>query len=163
MKMALQIAGTTVVDNSRNLVNIAGGTVPNATNVTGTGTGSIVTSALATGTASSSTFLRGDRTWAAPPEAPAPTTNQVLTATAGASAGAVGTYALAGKLSFAESTTGETVAGSSLYYYYLAGDTTGRNVLLTSSPALSGTWRGMGPAPLSASDRRSGTIFLRIS
>jgi hypothetical protein len=32
MKMALQIGGTTVIDNSRNLVNIAGGTVPNATN-----------------------------------------------------------------------------------------------------------------------------------
>jgi len=32
MKMALQVGGTIVIDNNRNLVNIAGGTVPNATN-----------------------------------------------------------------------------------------------------------------------------------
>jgi hypothetical protein len=44
--MALQIGGTTVIDNSRNLVNT---TVASAT--------------LGSGTASSSTFLRGDRTW----------------------------------------------------------------------------------------------------
>jgi len=40
----------------------------NATNLTGTATTNIPTSALATGTASSSTFLRGDRAWAAVPD-----------------------------------------------------------------------------------------------
>ena len=39
----------------------------NATNLTGTATTNIQTSALATGTASASTFLRGDRSWAAVP------------------------------------------------------------------------------------------------
>ena len=40
----------------------------NATNVTGTSTSSVKTSALASGTANSSTYLRGDRTWAAVPQ-----------------------------------------------------------------------------------------------
>jgi hypothetical protein len=39
-------------------------TATNATNLTGTSTSNIQTSALATGTANSTTYLRGDRTWA---------------------------------------------------------------------------------------------------
>jgi hypothetical protein len=51
--MALQIGGTTVIDNSRNLVNT-----------------SVASATLGSGTASSSTFLRGDRTWQTIPAPP---------------------------------------------------------------------------------------------
>ncbi len=47
----------------------------------------------ATGTANNTTFLRGDGSWQT--ISTSPTTDQVLSATAGASVGAVGTYALA--------------------------------------------------------------------
>jgi len=60
MKMALQIAGTTVVDNSRNLVN----TSVDAARVN---SGTLATARLASGTANSSTYLRGDQTWASVP------------------------------------------------------------------------------------------------
>jgi hypothetical protein len=56
MTMALQIGGTTVVDNSRNLVN----TSVDAARIT---SGTLATARLGSGTASSSTFLRGDQTW----------------------------------------------------------------------------------------------------
>jgi hypothetical protein len=188
MKMALQIGGTTVIDNSRNLVNIAGGTVPNATNatnatnLTGTGTGSINSSALATGTANSSTFLRGDRTWGT--VSATPTTADVLNATAGASVGAVGTYAMLIRAS-GEGTigAGSTIAGSSMRYMgsVQARDHTpygdgfliqttfgGANAGNGGTPA--GTWRCMGYAPFvnttfgeNQVKRTSPSLFLRIS
>jgi hypothetical protein len=60
MTMALQIGGTTVIDNSRNLVNttVASGT-------------------LGSGTANNTTFLRGDRTWQTVQAGP--TTGDILT------------------------------------------------------------------------------------
>jgi hypothetical protein len=54
--MAIKISNTTVIDNSRNLVN----TSVDATRVN---SGVLSTSRLGTGTASSSTWLRGDGTW----------------------------------------------------------------------------------------------------
>jgi hypothetical protein len=159
MKMALQIGGTTVIDNSRNLVNIAGGTVPNATNLTGTGTSSINSSALATGTANSTTYLRGDRTWQTIP-ASTPTTAQVLSATAAASVNAVGTYAFLQALADGAAGPGDTRAGSSLSYSNGRGRYTG-------TP--SGTWRCMGYASLSTTafstndSSSASTLWLRIS
>jgi len=184
MKMALQIGGTTVIDNSRHLVNIAGGTVPNATdatnatNLTGTGTGSINSSALATGTADSTTFLRGDRTWVTvSTESPAPTTAQVLNATAGASVGAVGTYALL-LTTFGATTAnvtssyqfGTTHGGSSLRYTNTIDSGGAASSQLASNTAPAGTWRAMGQAFRRTVDNynnsvysATGTVFLRIS
>jgi hypothetical protein len=173
MTMALQIGGTTVIDNSRNLVNIAGGTVPNATNVTGTATSSINSSALATGTANSTTYLRGDRTWQTI-SASAPTTAQVLAATAGASFGAVGTYAFLSLIGSTSETVidGNTYAGSSLEPAGIlrtnsgnaGGDVASSADATRGGTAVSGTWRAMGRVgtPSRARDLKI-TLYLRIS
>ena len=97
-----------------------------------------------------------------------PTTDQVLTATAGASEGAVGTYAL---LATVNSTTvlnqGGTIAGSSLRYAGLRHRAdVGGTIFLTNSTAPSGTWRCMGYKDARVSNdsgNREGTMFLRIS
>ena len=81
------------------------------------------------------------------------TTTSVLNATAGASVGAVGTYAL---LKFATNTAaneGETYAGSILRYASANG---------TIGGAPSGTWRLMGNTT-SGSNAGSTSVFLRIS
>ena len=74
--------------------------------------GNIPAANLGSGTANSSVFLRGDKVWAAVPAA-APSTAQVLIATAGASAGAVGTYAWLGRFDSVETAfnPGTTHAG----------------------------------------------------
>jgi hypothetical protein len=98
-------------------------------------------------------------------------TTNVLNATAGASAGAVGTYAFARRA--ANLSFGATVAGSSLfptsaaYQIVESGVTAGAALSLGS--ALSGTWRAMG----TNTDVASGgcaypqiygaTLYLRIS
>jgi hypothetical protein len=131
----------------------------NAANLTGTSTSNIQSSALATGTANSTTFLRGDRTWQTLDVTP--TTAQVLSATAGASVGAVGTYATL-RIEANESTNeGGTRAGSQLRYT----DTLG--ILVGGTP--SGTWRAMGRASTTTSGGQDPqttsrvTIWLRIS
>jgi hypothetical protein len=80
------------------------------------------------------------------------TTANVLNATAGASVGAVGTYAFAG-LNSGSIATGDTVAGSSLQF---------ANVNPTISGALSGTWRCMGFTQSFNLASRI-TLWLRIS
>jgi hypothetical protein len=89
-----------------------------------------------------------------------PTTTQVLNATAGASVGAVGTYAyLAGASVQLNVNPGETAAGSSLRYSGAVGS------FQSSAPA--GTWRCMGFVTWSCScgfqvSQRT-SVFLRIS
>lgn len=58
--MAIQISGTTVIDNSRNITNanIAASLI---------NSGTLATARLGSGTANSSTYLRGDQCWAALP------------------------------------------------------------------------------------------------
>lgn len=138
----------------------------NATNLTGTATSSIISSALGSGTASSSTYLRGDRTWQT--ISTSPTTDQVLSATAGASVGAVGTYAfMADQTNSATNVSpGATIAGSSLRYssisfYEGVGEFSDR----TNGSAASGTWRllGYGRRDLGSGNQRYTSLFLRIS
>lgn len=108
----------------------------------------------ATGTPSSTTFLRGDGSWQA--VSTTPTTAQVLSATAGASAGAVGTYATVFNQSPVGSVAiGATVAGSNLRGQDASG--------LIVAPGFSGTWRNMGCSVYSSPGYGSQPLFLRIS
>jgi hypothetical protein len=107
-------------------------TALNGSNVT---SGTIAVARLGSGTPSASNFLRGDGSWQV--AGGDPTTAQVLAATAGATAGAVGTYAM-GMTTSGTTNPGGTVAGSSLR---------GRNVGAgdgSYNPSYSGTWRCMG-------------------
>ena len=117
----------------------------NASNLT---TGTVATARLASGTANNTTFLRGDSTWQT--ISTTPTTDQVLSATAGASTGAVGTYAwCAYPDSPGQFGPGSTVAGSAIRYSNSSGS--------QQSSAPAGTWRVMG------NSFQGPTLFLRIS
>lgn len=119
----------------------------------------------ATGTPSSTTFLRGDGAW----QTTTPTTDQVLTATAGASVGAVGTYAECATTNATAYNPGATIAGSSLRYtrpvnYGAINCGSYQPQATTADPrfgtAPSGTWRCMGY--ISGGSFQS-TLWLRIS
>jgi hypothetical protein len=120
----------------------------------------------ATGTPDDTTFLRGDGAWATIETTP--TTDQVLTATAGASVGAVGTYAFLGfNTGTSALSIGSTTAGSNLRYA-VVGSSSSWNVNFLDNlsghgdggtPA--GTWRAMGGS--SNTGRIKATIWLRIS
>jgi hypothetical protein len=110
--------------------------------------GDVATARLGSGTASSTTFLRGDRTWQT--VSTTPTTEQVLTAYAGAAYGAVGTYTVALTPNLETLVTaGTTVAGSGLRQIIASAgnNTTGSSVATDTSDTvtigLSGTWRLM--------------------
>jgi len=92
---------------------------------------------------------------AAIPAPSAPTTSQVLTATAGASVGEIGTYALLKSVGYGDESPGETAAGSGLRYATAAGTIT--------SPTPSGTWRCMGFVDISGANPDDTTVFLRIA
>jgi hypothetical protein len=82
------------------------------------------------------------------------TTSTVLSATAGASLGAVGTYA-AMRNDFNSRDPGQTVAGSNIRYTATNSDTT------FSSTTPSGTWMAMGICVNNGGQRA--TLYLRIS
>jgi hypothetical protein len=119
----------------------------------------------ATGTPSSSTYLRGDGSWQT--ISTTPTTDQVLTATAGASVGAVGTYAFLGETTTTTTAAGATRAGSSLRYAGIrSADTFGGDTCAGSFTGIgnggtpSGTWRAMGRA---LNGGYPATLWLRVS
>jgi hypothetical protein len=113
--------------------------------------GTLSTARLGSGTANSTTFLRGDQTWQT--ISTSPTTAQVLAATAGASVGAVGTYAMLGLVTLADLTAGSTRAGSDLGYASASGSRFG-------TP--SGTWLLMGRT-INFNGETSTSVWLRIS
>jgi hypothetical protein len=85
-----------------------------------------------------------------------PTTAQVLTATAGASVGAVGTYAFLRNINGSSTGPGGTRPGSVLYYATANG---------TNTSVASGTWRCMGFDSYSncTPPSQQTTVWLRIS
>ena len=87
---------------------------------------------------------------------PTVTTNDVLNATAGASVGAVGTYALLRFIAATAASPGTTHSGSSLYYASASGGAPG-------SVSPSGTWRLMGATLSGAANDTYASLFLRIS
>jgi hypothetical protein len=117
--------------------------------------GTVAVARLGSGTPGTGNFLRGDGSWQTVP-ASAPSTTDVLNATAGASVGAVGTYALLAQISgTAVSTPGGTIAGSNLQYS-AAG-------FGTASGTPSGTWRVMGRVTATSDSNVSRSVWLRIS
>ena len=112
-------------------------------------------------------------TWtsAAPPSS-TPTTAQVLSATAGATTGAVGTYAWLGDAAAVQTVPGGTRAGSDLWYAGLSADISWSNQFPGGTIAQggsyggqpSGTWRAMGLSqPRDNNNRFPTTMWLRIS
>ena len=165
--------GTTAVTNATNAVNATNATnAVNATNSTFASSpasgGSFITSsnigsqsvAFATNAISASTanFATNANT------VNTLTTNQVLNATAGASAGAVGTYAWLGIRTAVVVTVGELVAGSSLFYAgtLSTNDFSDNTAAAISTIAASGTWRAMGQAN-NTGGRLPTTIWLRVA
>lgn len=129
-------------------------TALNASNIS---SGTVPTARLATGTANSTTFLRGDQTWASA----TPSTADVLTATSGASVGAVGTYAFLRAAAGTTISAGGTIAGSSLSYTSVVQIPCAMTSLISSGTP-SGTWRVMGHFYRNCVTS-SGTLLLRIS
>jgi hypothetical protein len=103
----------------------------------------------------------------------APTTAQVLSATAGASVGAVGTYAYAAANTGSNYSEGSTIAGSNLRYFGKITSGVGAGVAYPTNMgwagggAPAGTWRCMGRAPGGYSScyglYYGNTLWLRIS
>ena len=92
------------------------------------------------------------------------TTSQVLSATASASAGGVGTYAM-GRVNLGAGTYafGSTFSGSSIFPASLVYDSTfGSYTISASGSSLSGTWRFMSYA-FSGGSAQALALFLRIS
>ena len=121
----------------------------------------------ATGTPGAGNFLRGDGSWQT--ISTTPTTQQVLDAYAGVSAGAVGAYTVALWPSVGASggtiSIGSTIAGSSLLRLP-TDESIGSYIRVSTgeSAELSGTWRVMMRLRNNFSDTRNvGGIFVRIS
>ena len=86
---------------------------------------------------------------------PAPTTAQVLSATAGLSSGAVGSYALMYHSSNSDVDPGQTQSGSSLNFSSASNERSGTG---------SGTWRCLGKSTGNAvSSGGATTLYVRIS
>lgn len=108
----------------------------------------------------------------APTTASLVTTAGVLNATAGASVGAVGTYALMGDTNGTNNIPGSTKAGSQLRYAGInsfggwGGGQTSLLALGYTSTTPAGTWRCMGYSVVGTTEIGSyygGTLWLRIS
>jgi hypothetical protein len=129
--------------------------------------GTVAVARLGSGTPGTGNFLRGDGSWQTVP-ASAPSTTDVLNATAGASAGAVGTYAFLADITNNATTInqGATIAGSSLKFSCSAFDGAGNWFIDTANGQTpSGTWRlmGLGRRDVGSGVQRYGSLFLRIS
>jgi hypothetical protein len=138
-------------------------------NVTAAGTLATVNANVGSFTVASITVnAKGLITAASSGSAPAPTTAQVLSATAGANVGEVGTYAFCNDTTNSNSNlaAGSTIAGSSLRYGNVHLDRDGILSIGNYSGTPSGTWRIMGygqRGPSGTYNDRYVSLFLRIS
>jgi hypothetical protein len=126
--------------------------------------GTVTVNKIAAGAVTETKLADGDGSWQT--ISTTPTTSQVLAATAGASAGAVGTYAFAASsteiaLNTTRTNFGGTIAGSSLLPVGVAA----ANANFGLGSALSGTWRcvGIERNGNTSVSRNVATMWLRIS
>lgn len=162
----------TIIDGTTGVDKVQDGAVTNdsITEVAATKlTGTVPTARLGSGTANSTTFLRGDGSWQVIETTP--TTSQVLAATAGATAGAVGTYAWLWSTNTTTTNAGSTKAGSNLRYAGFRSTSSGTtntvdfgsaSQIVGNGGTPAGTWRAMG-RDFSATGYRGMTLWLRIS
>ena len=140
------------------------GAITIAANAVVLGNGTSAVQTVAPGTAGNVLTSNGT-TWTSA-GAPAPTTTQVLSATASASAGDVGTYAWCCPTAITTISFGGTRAGSGLQPVGYQGQATtvsfGSFYNGGTSGSLTGTWRCMGHSQ-GTSDRFGITLWLRIS
>jgi hypothetical protein len=130
--------------------------------------GTVAVARLGSGTPGTGNFLRGDGSWQTVP-ASAPSTTDVLNATAGASLDAVGSYRIAVYNSTTALSPNGTTAGSNLFQRNTNSSAfaTGLNDQ-DSSTFLTGTWRFLGQTRIARSSgvsdaTRPAGLFLRIS
>ena len=181
--MAIKISNTTVIDDSRNLVNTGISSVL-VNSLTSTDTSKALTAAQGKALQDTTVKLTGNqtvagvKTFSSSPIAPTPsvntnntqvattafvrnqiTTARVLSATAGASAGAVGTYML---LSAPQATrdAGATLAGSNLTTANTFG---GSGNVGRSNASQAGTWRLMGQTGRFNGSSTSQDVILMVS
>jgi hypothetical protein len=137
-------------------INISG----NATTAT---TATTATSATTATTAANGGVTSVNGATGAVTIATTPTTDQVLTATAAATLGAVGTYAFLSPPFGADVsyTPGNTASGSNLRYAGAASSDFQLNAVSGTVP--SGTWRCMGYSYSISGEQLAASLFLRIS
>jgi hypothetical protein len=186
---AQTLTNKTISGSSNTITNVSlttgvTGTLPVANGGTGAasltannvllGNGTSALQAVAPGTSGNVLTSNGSTWTSAAAPSSAPTTDQVLTATAGASVGAVGTYAFLGEATATATAVGNTRAGSALRYagiFHSASWNTATDLAIsgygsTSTPA--GTWRSMGNSNMPSFPgygvfRYPATLWLRIS
>jgi hypothetical protein len=146
---------TTGVTGTLPVANGGTGAATLAANNVVLGNGTSAVQLVAPGTNGNVLTSNGTTWQSTAPTSSAPTTAQVLSATAGATAGAVGTYAfLKDGNPGATRTFGATYSASFLTPSDAAGGTSG---------STSGTWRCMGVANLGCGSGSNSTLWLRIS
>ena len=189
--MAIKISNTTVIDDSRNLVNTGISSVL-VNSLTSTDTSKALTAAQGKALQDTTVKLTGNqtvagvKTFSSSPVIPTPTAgnqaankayvdaagvsaSDILNATAGASAGAVGTYAWLYSSNRTLFSFGGTIAGSNLRVSGSSRSTDssrvgGQYMANVGATTVSGTWRAVSRvAGLRDSGWTSEGLFLRIS